>query len=151
MLLFLQVRGVQRDPDTREVVRAALEPVREYLPSSPEELRLFRVVSFSAGIGEELFYRGFLIWYLGQFVPPLWAVATSSLLFGLAHVVHGVAATMRAIWKGQILAESDDTVVVEENHYFPRSSLREDFFAESSATSICPLAMRGRAMEVPNR
>ena len=45
---------------------------------------------------------------------------------------------MRAIWNDTVIAESDDTVVVENNHYFPRSSVREDLLRESSTTSICP-------------
>lgn len=45
---------------------------------------------------------------------------------------------MKAIWKNQILAESDDTVVVENNHYFPVSSLRMDYFVSSNTTSLCP-------------
>ena len=45
---------------------------------------------------------------------------------------------MKAIWNGTVLAESDDTVVVEGNHYFPPESLNRDFFAESSRTSTCP-------------
>jgi uncharacterized protein (DUF427 family) len=45
---------------------------------------------------------------------------------------------MKAIWNGEVIAESDDTVVVEGNHYFPRASLRDEFFAESSQTSVCP-------------
>jgi len=36
------------------------------------------------------------------------------------------------------IAESDDTVVVEGNHYFPRSSLNDEVVRESSTTSICP-------------
>lgn len=44
---------------------------------------------------------------------------------------------MRATWNGAILAESDGTVVVEGNHYFPRSSLRDEYFAESGLTTIC--------------
>jgi uncharacterized protein (DUF427 family) len=43
-----------------------------------------------------------------------------------------------ATWNGTVLAESDDTVVVEGNHYFPRSSVREEVLAESDTTSICP-------------
>ena len=46
--------------------------------------------------------------------------------------------TMRAIWNGVVLAESDDTVVVEGNHYFPVESLREEFFTPSSYRSTCP-------------
>lgn len=45
---------------------------------------------------------------------------------------------MRARWNGEVIAESDDTVVVEGNHYFPRDSLRPEFFSESPKTSVCP-------------
>jgi len=43
----------------------------------------------------------------------------------------------RAMWKGQVIAESDDTVIVEGNHYFPQASLNRDFFKSSSTTSVC--------------
>lgn len=45
---------------------------------------------------------------------------------------------MKAVWNGQLLAESDDTVVLEDNHYFPRAALRDDCFEPSSAQSVCP-------------
>ena len=45
---------------------------------------------------------------------------------------------MKAIWNGQVIAESDDTVVVEGNHYFPDSSLRREFFSPSDAKTFCP-------------
>lgn len=45
---------------------------------------------------------------------------------------------MRAIWNGTVIAESDDTVVVENNHYFPRSSLNDEYVRPSSTTSVCP-------------
>ncbi len=44
----------------------------------------------------------------------------------------------KAVWNGMTIAESDDTVVVEGNHYFPREALREDVVAPSSTTSVCP-------------
>lgn len=44
---------------------------------------------------------------------------------------------MKAIWNGEVLAESDDTVVVEGNHYFPMDSLKTDFFIPSETTSHC--------------
>ena len=43
-----------------------------------------------------------------------------------------------ARWNGTIIAQSDDTVVVEGNHYFPRESLVDAHFTESSKTSRCP-------------
>ncbi len=45
---------------------------------------------------------------------------------------------MKAIWKDKILAESDKTIVIENNHYFPAESLNMEFFEESSHTSDCP-------------
>ena len=45
---------------------------------------------------------------------------------------------MRAVWNGITIAESDDTVVVEGNHYFPRESLVDAHFEPSSKTSVCP-------------
>lgn len=45
---------------------------------------------------------------------------------------------MKAIWNGRVLAESDDTVVVENNHYFPAMSLKREFFRESDTRTRCP-------------
>lgn len=44
----------------------------------------------------------------------------------------------RAIWGGVVLAESDQTIVVEGNHYFPRSSVVSEYFDESSRQTRCP-------------
>jgi uncharacterized protein (DUF427 family) len=46
--------------------------------------------------------------------------------------------TKRAVWNDQIIAESDDTIVVEGNHYFPPGSVREEFLRPSNTTSVCP-------------
>ncbi len=45
---------------------------------------------------------------------------------------------MRAIWNDTLLAESNDTVEVEGNHYFPEDSLNYDFFRPSAHLSTCP-------------
>ncbi len=45
---------------------------------------------------------------------------------------------MKATWNGAVIAESDDTVVVEGNHYFPAESLREGCFRESATRTDCP-------------
>ncbi|GAA1521479.1 DUF427 domain-containing protein [Kribbella lupini] len=46
--------------------------------------------------------------------------------------------TVRAVWNGVVLAESDDTVVVDGNHYFPESALRQEYFTPSPTKSLCP-------------
>ncbi|MEM6292401.1 MAG: DUF427 domain-containing protein [Myxococcota bacterium] len=43
----------------------------------------------------------------------------------------------KAIWNGRVLAESDDTVVVEGNHYFPPESLDKSLFRDSEKTTVC--------------
>lgn len=45
---------------------------------------------------------------------------------------------MIASWNGIVLAESDDTVVVEGNHYFPENSLKKKLFSDSKTRSNCP-------------
>ena len=50
---------------------------------------------------------------------------------------------MRAIWNGATLAESDDTLVVEGNHYFPADSVEQAYFADSDTRTTC--AWKGEA------
>ena len=45
---------------------------------------------------------------------------------------------IRATWRGATLAESDDTVVVEGNHYFPSEAIKREHFRESSTHTTCP-------------
>ena len=45
---------------------------------------------------------------------------------------------MKATWKGALLAESEETVVVEGNHYFPAEAIRREHFRESQTHTTCP-------------
>ena len=45
---------------------------------------------------------------------------------------------MQAIWNDVVIADSNDTVVVEGNHYFPLVAIKQAYFSESSHTSTCP-------------
>jgi uncharacterized protein (DUF427 family) len=45
---------------------------------------------------------------------------------------------IRATWNGAVLAESDDTVVVEGNHYFPESDVNAEYFVPSASHTFCP-------------
>lgn len=45
---------------------------------------------------------------------------------------------MKAIWNGTVLAESDKTIVVENNHYFPPDSVNRQYFQESPTPYTCP-------------
>lgn len=45
---------------------------------------------------------------------------------------------MKAIWNDMVIAESDDTVLVENNHYFPMASLNRDVVVENTHHTTCP-------------
>ena len=52
----------------------------------------------------------------------------------------------KAVWNGAVLAASDSTEVVEDNHYFPLESLNREYFKESATTTVCP--WKGTAHDV---
>lgn len=45
---------------------------------------------------------------------------------------------MKAIWNGETIAESADTVVVEGNHYFPVADVRQEVLRPSETHTVCP-------------
>ena len=45
---------------------------------------------------------------------------------------------MKAIWNNTVIAESDDTVVVEGNHYFPPDSIKSEYFHKTETNTSCP-------------
>lgn len=50
---------------------------------------------------------------------------------------------VRAVWNGTVIAESDKTVVVEGNHYFPVSAVKGEYLRRSDSHTVCP--WKGRA------
>ena len=44
---------------------------------------------------------------------------------------------MKAIWNDAVIAESDDTVIVEGNHYFPPESVKQEFLTPSQTQTTC--------------
>ncbi len=45
---------------------------------------------------------------------------------------------MKAIWNNEVIAESDHTVIIENNHYFPQESIKKEYFKDSEMHSTCP-------------
>ena len=45
---------------------------------------------------------------------------------------------MKASWNNQVIADSDDTIIIEGNHYFPPESVNMEFLVESTTTTVCP-------------
>jgi len=44
----------------------------------------------------------------------------------------------KAIWNGVVIAESDETIVVEGNHYFPPSAINNEYFESNETHTVCP-------------
>ena len=44
----------------------------------------------------------------------------------------------KATWNGKVIAESEKTIIIEGNHYFPPETLKKDFFKASNTHTVCP-------------
>ena len=68
------------------------------------------------------------------------AFALSTKLFGSTRVYDETLTRLRmkAIWNNTVIAESNDTVVVEGNHYFPKEAIKPEFFKDSTTQTTCP-------------
>lgn len=55
---------------------------------------------------------------------------------------------VKAMWNGELLAESTETVVVEGNHYFPKQDVKMNMLRDSSAASSCPWKGTARYYDV---
>ena len=87
--LTVQAWRVRRSERALERLLPRLVRVHLMLPHSPEELRRFVLLSLTAGICEELLYRGFLLFYFGHWLGPWTSLAAASLIFGLGHAYQG--------------------------------------------------------------
>jgi membrane protease YdiL (CAAX protease family) len=88
--MVVQSFGLVSAPD--EKIARAMKAVHgiKITPNTPGELALFMLMSLSAGVWEELVYRGFLVWFLVPLIGLCGAVVISALIFGLAHLYQGI-------------------------------------------------------------
>ncbi|NTX08594.1 CPBP family intramembrane glutamic endopeptidase [Myxococcus sp. CA040A] len=94
--LALQQRALRHlGADGREELGRRMGAVAEYLPRTPTEYRGFQALGITAGLCEELLYRGFLLAYLEPFVGPWLAVVLGALGFAAVHSYQGVAGVVR--------------------------------------------------------
>ena len=104
VVLAVQSRTQREDERFWERLRRRMHRLRRLLPRTRAELHWFEAVSFTAGVCEELLYRGFLIWYLNHFMPIVPAAFVSALIFGLAHLYQGAGGILRTGALGGFLA-----------------------------------------------
>jgi len=111
----------------REELEATVQRARKFVPVGRTEIAAFAVVSLTAGICEELLYRGWLIHFFGVLLGSIWAgMVVAAIFFGLGHAYqgrNGIAATgvlglvfgtmfvlVRSLVPGQVLHAAIDLV-----------------------------------------
>ena len=102
VLQLRQVASASQEEVTR--LKAGFGQLILMMPHNGSELMRFNMLSITAGVVEETLWRGFLIWYLAQFVP-LWAAAVISAVgFGIAHGYQGLANVPKVMLVGAIFS-----------------------------------------------
>ncbi|WP_191621143.1 CPBP family intramembrane glutamic endopeptidase [Marinihelvus fidelis] len=104
-LMIVQFRALAGDdPGKREQLAAQLDGVEPLLPHTLRERRAFFGLSLTAGVVEELLWRGFLIGYLAYWMPAWLAAIVATVLFGLGHAYQGLSGVPRVMLVGGFLA-----------------------------------------------
>jgi len=104
VFMIYQMTTVMRSSKELEKLRATMGDLRALAPRTPEEFRAFSLVAVTAGICEEIMYRGVLMAVLVP-VIGLWpAVGLTSVIFGLGHVYQGLAGIVKTTLVGLVMA-----------------------------------------------
>lgn len=94
-LVYAWRRARDADEAERTKVISALGDLRHMLPDTRKSLRSFAGLSLTAGIVEEIVYRGYVFWYLAYFLPAWAVVFVAALVFGVGHSYQGAANALR--------------------------------------------------------
>ena len=90
VVVVRQRRAAMADDEALDEVRRRMGHLERMLPATPNELSWFMRLAVTAGICEELLYRGYLLWYLTHWMGLVQAGAISALLFGIGHAYQGL-------------------------------------------------------------
>ena len=93
-----------RDSDKLSAIKEQMGEIASLAPQTRSESRLFDMVSITAGVCEEILYRGLLLVTLVPLVGTWPAVVISSLIFGLGHAYQGIAGIVKTGLAGLVLA-----------------------------------------------
>ncbi|MEP6661630.1 MAG: CPBP family intramembrane glutamic endopeptidase [Acidimicrobiales bacterium] len=103
------VTVVARRPGGGDILRNAMGPAAVLLPTTARERRVFLLVSVTAGVTEELAFRGFLLAFMQWVAPDAargWLVLASGVAFGVAHVYQGARGAITTGIVGALLADT---------------------------------------------
>lgn len=104
VLLTVQRHKILREEELQEQLEKTLVNVSPMLPTDTRELAFFHALSITAGICEEIIYRGYVLWYIVEVTGMIGGVLLSSALFGLAHAYQGTRGMIQTGMVGLVLA-----------------------------------------------
>jgi membrane protease YdiL (CAAX protease family) len=104
LVLLRQHRAALASDEALAEVRSRMSHLEPMFPASPEELRWFYRLSMTAGVCEELLYRGYMIWYLSHWTGLFQAAGIASLIFGVGHAYQGWRGVLGTTLLGAFLA-----------------------------------------------
>ena len=102
LLAMAQLRSFSK-PEALAKVRDGVAPLKALLPHTAAEWSEFRPLAVTAGICEELLFRGYLVWVLTPMLGLLGAAGLSVAIFGVAHGYQGVQFAARAFLAGVVM------------------------------------------------
>ncbi len=103
-VLLRQRAQALADPDALAEIRERMRPLERMLPHSAAEWPGFVRLSLTAGVCEELLYRGFLTWYFSHVLGWWFAAGIAAIGFGLAHAYQGMRGVLMTTLVGLFLA-----------------------------------------------
>lgn len=106
ILVFIgyQAHLLTRHEDAQEKVRKQVRKIAPLIPRNLRQLGGFFMLAITAGICEEILFRGFLIDYLTQYTDIYSAALASSIIFGLAHTYQGLRGILQGMGAGIVFA-----------------------------------------------
>jgi len=101
----VSIKQFKDQPEKHKEMRKQLGFIQWFMPTTIKESRYFIIgLSVSAGVCEELLYRGYLIHIFTDYLPTYGAVIISSIAFGLGHIYQGAMHVVRAALLGVVMA-----------------------------------------------
>ena len=102
-LLMMQRRALFARPERFEIVRRQVGTAVPLLPHTAGERQGFALLAITAGICEEVLFRGYVFWYVAVWTGPLLAAVISTVLFGAAHLYLDRRSAVKAGIAGAIM------------------------------------------------
>jgi membrane protease YdiL (CAAX protease family) len=103
LLVWRQRAQAMRNDEALAHLRHRMRRLEVMLPHAGDEMPRFGALAVTAGICEELLYRGYLLWYVGQRLDVIPAAAVTALVFGVGHAYQGVVGMLKTGLLGAFL------------------------------------------------